>query len=69
MTMEYTRDEYCDMFLTLGTCHSRTGTAVWEYALLYLGRRHPVSDVFPRLEKRPRETERVSPTNCAETKQ
>jgi hypothetical protein len=57
------------MFLTLGTFHSRTGTAVWEYALLYLGRRLPVSEVLPRLEKPPRETERVSPNNCAETNQ
>jgi hypothetical protein len=44
------------MFLTLGTSHSRVGTAAWEYALLYPGRRQPVANVFPRLEQRPSET-------------
>lgn len=65
--MDYTRDEYCDMFLTLGTCHSRAGTAAWEYALLYPGRRHPVTNAFPRLQQRLRETGSVSRTRRPRT--
>jgi hypothetical protein len=52
MTMEYTRDEYCDMLLTLGTCNSRAGTAAREYTLCYPGRRRPDANMFRRLEQR-----------------
>jgi hypothetical protein len=45
MIMEYTRDEYCDMLLTLGACNSRAGTAARVYALRYPGRRHPDANV------------------------
>jgi hypothetical protein len=33
--VEYTREVYCDMGLTLGACESRTGTDVGEYVLHY----------------------------------
>jgi len=50
------------MLLTLGACNSRAGTAAREYALRYLGRRHPDANVFRRLEQRLRETGSVNPT-------
>jgi hypothetical protein len=59
--MEYTRDEYCDMLLTLSACNSRAGTAAREYALRYPGRHHPDANVFRRLEQRLRETGSVTP--------
>jgi hypothetical protein len=59
---QWSNDEYCDMFLTLGTCSSRAGTAALEYVLLCPGWRHPDANVFPRLEQRSRETGTVSPT-------
>jgi hypothetical protein len=60
--MGYTRDEYCDMPLTLGTCNSRAGTAAREYAGRYPTRCHPDDNVFRRLEQRLRETRIVTPT-------
>jgi len=50
MMMEYTHDEHCDMLLTVGACNSRAGVAAREYAIPYLGRRHPDANVFRRLE-------------------
>lgn len=41
MITEYTRNEYCDMLLTLGACNSGVGTAAWEHKLRYLGQLHP----------------------------
>jgi hypothetical protein len=52
MAMENIPDEYCDMFLTLGTCTMRAGTAEWEYRERYPNRRHPDCNLFRRLEQR-----------------
>jgi hypothetical protein len=35
-----TRDEYCEMILTPGTCNSRASTAAREYMLRYPARHH-----------------------------
>jgi hypothetical protein len=51
MIMAYTRDEYCDMILTLSTCNSRVCIAAREYALRCPGGHHPDGNVFPRLRE------------------
>jgi hypothetical protein len=56
-----THDEYCNMFLTLGNCNSRTGTAAREYMLRYLERCYPHTNVFRRLEQRPGQTRSETP--------
>jgi hypothetical protein len=60
--MEYTHEEYCVMFLILGTCNSRAGATAREYALRYPGRRHPDNNVFRQLEQRLHKTGSVTPT-------
>lgn len=49
MIMEYIRQHWF-MRLTLSTCNSRISIAAREYALRYLGGRHPATDVFRLLE-------------------
>jgi hypothetical protein len=50
--MEYIRDEFRYMRLTLGTCNIRASTAAREHAPRYPGRRNPDADAFRRLEQR-----------------
>jgi hypothetical protein len=50
------------MLKTVGAINSQAGTAAWEYALRYPGRRHPDANVFRRFEQRLRETGSVTPT-------
>jgi len=45
---QYTRDEYCDMLLTLGSCKNPSSTNAREYALCHPGRCHQIADVFRR---------------------
>jgi hypothetical protein len=43
---ECTRGEYCDVFLTFGTCNNEAGSATLGYRLRHPGRRQPDAKVF-----------------------
>lgn len=57
MVLEYTHVECCDiLFLPFG----RSGTGAREFALHYSGRCHADDDLLLQLQRRLRETERVT---------
>ena len=60
MVVEYTHDEYSDMFLAFHTCSSRAGTDVPEFTLNHPGRRQQDDNVFRRLQRRLCESEDVN---------
>jgi hypothetical protein len=50
MIVEYTHDEYCNMFVSLGTFNS-CGVPAQEYVLRYPSQHHQDANVFWRLEQ------------------
>jgi hypothetical protein len=60
--MNFTLNEYCDMYLILGACGNRAYAAARAYTERHPAYRHPDSDVFHRLEERMKETGNVLPT-------
>ena len=48
------------MILTLGAC--RADTNIWELTFRYRGRRRPDVSVFQKLQRRLRETDRITAT-------
>jgi hypothetical protein len=61
MITEYTHDEKCDIFTTLGACNSQAASVIWAYPSRYPGRRHADANMFRRLEQRLCETRNVIP--------
>jgi hypothetical protein len=60
--MNFTLYEYCDMYLILGACGSRSYAAARAYAERYPACHYPDSNVFRRLDDTIRETGNVIPT-------
>lgn len=60
--MEYTFNEYADMYLMFGEQHLNARAAAVEYSLRFPERRHPSHKVFLRLDNRIRTTGNVVPS-------
>jgi hypothetical protein len=60
--MNFTLQEYCDVYLILGACGNWAYATARAYAERYTAFRHPDSDVFRRLDERMRETGNVLTT-------
>ncbi|KAJ8889643.1 hypothetical protein PR048_009143 [Dryococelus australis] len=59
--MEYTIEEYCDKYRTLGECRDNANAAAWLYRERYRGCRHPTANVIRRLDQWARESGLIIP--------
>jgi hypothetical protein len=60
--MEYTLNEYCNMYLMLGACGNRASIAAREYAERYPVRHLLDTNVFHQLDQRMTESGTLLPT-------
>ncbi|KAJ8878695.1 hypothetical protein PR048_019280 [Dryococelus australis] len=60
-SMEYTIEEYCDMYRTFCECRGNANVAARLYRERYRGHRHPIANVIRRLDQRARESGQIMP--------
>ncbi|KAJ4436344.1 hypothetical protein ANN_18975 [Periplaneta americana] len=65
----YSLRAYSNIYLILGSCHNNFNAAIREYAEQYPERRHPIREVFRRLDDRMRTTGHVIPVQSADAGQ
>lgn len=62
--MNFTFNEYADMYMMYGFCRGNASMAGQEYRVRFPNRRHPSKNVFRRLDQRLRETGSFIPRNA-----
>lgn len=59
--MDFTFNEYADMYMAYGFCNGNAAMAKEEYRVRFPNRRHPSANVFRRLDQRVRESGSFAP--------